>query len=414
MVVYGQISVIRSNRKPYLLICPPDIECRNLLPMLSEFIQFIRDYYRKPTGEIPLHEALLGEADYQALRLCLDSGVVSTVGSLVEDFELSVAEKAGCPYAVATNSGTAALHLALMGLGVQPHDLVITQPFSFVASCNAIRYCGAEPLFVDIDRQTLGLSAQALEKFLAEETEIRADGYCYHAVSGRRISLCLPVCTFGHVPELDKIQTLCRQHQLALLVDAAEALGSYYKGKAAASWGDAAVLSFNGNKIVTSGGGGMLLTRNEALAQRVRHLSVQARQLQRNRLTYDAVGYNYRMPNLNAALGLAQLANLEEKTQQLRRLAEAYRTFFSTYGMATVAGEAEQAESNYWLNAVTFPDSHSRDAFVHETNAEGILTRPAWTLMNHLPMYQNCIRTSLLNAEWAEQHLALLPSFMRS
>ncbi|WPP52639.1 LegC family aminotransferase [Catalinimonas niigatensis] len=395
----------------YLLICPSDVEYLNLPSMLSAFVQFVRDYYQKPTGEIPLHEAQLGEAEQQALRFCLDSGVVSTVGSLVEDFEQQIAEKTGCAYAVATNSGTAALHLALMGLGVQANDLVITQPFCFVASCNAIRYCGADPLFVDIDRQSLGLSAQALAEFLRREAEVREDGHCYHLASRRRISLCLPVCTFGHVPELDKIQAICRQYQLTMLVDAAEALGSSYQGKPASCWGDAAILSFNGNKIVTSGGGGMLLTQNEAVAQQAHHLSVQARQLRGNRLTYDAVGYNYRMPNLNAALGLAQLEKLEEKTQQLRRLAEAYQTFFSNYGI-TMAVEPEQAASNYWLNAVIFPDWHSRDTFVHETNVAGILTRPAWTLMSHLPMYQHCIKTFLPNAKWAEQHLALLPSFI--
>lgn len=380
--------------------------------MLAEFTRFIRSYYQRPEGEIPLHEASISEQDYLRLKACLDSGIVSTVGSLVEEFERKIAKTVNADYAVATHTGTAALHLALLCSGVQANDLVITQPFSFVASCNAIRYCGADPLFVDIDRQTLGLSADALASFLEEETEVREDGRCYHKASGRRISHCLPVCTFGHPPELGTIQSLCHKYHIALVVDAAEALGSTYQRKPAASWGDAAVLSFNGNKIVTSGGGGMLLTKHKAIAEKAHHLSVQARRQQDRGLSYDAVGYNYRMPNLNAALGLAQLEGLEEKVHMLRQLAEAYHTFFSAYELEVVK-EYGEAISNYWLNAVAFTQPSERDAFVQNTHAKGILTRPAWTLMNHLPMYQHCISTALPNAKWAEQHLALLPSFVK-
>ncbi|MEK6480105.1 LegC family aminotransferase [Catalinimonas sp. 4WD22] len=380
--------------------------------MLAEFISFIREYYLRPEGEIPLHEASVGEQDYLQLKACLDSGIVSTVGRLVEEFEQKIARTVNTEYAVATNTGTAALHLALVCSGVQANDLVITQPFSFVASCNAIRYCGADPLFVDIDRQTLGLSADALAAFLQQETEVREDGKSYHKASGRRISLCLPVCTFGHPPELDTIQSLCNKYNIALIVDAAEALGSNYQRKPAACWGDMAVLSFNGNKIVTSGGGGMLLTKHKEIAEKAHHLSVQARRQQDRGLSYDAVGYNYRMPNLNAALGLAQMESLEEKINKLHQLAEAYHTFFTAYGLQVVK-ECVETKSNYWLNAVAFAKPSERDAFVQNTNANGILTRPAWTLMNHLPMYQNCISTALPNAEWAAQHLVLLPSFTK-
>ncbi|MDF9795197.1 perosamine synthetase [Catalinimonas alkaloidigena] len=379
--------------------------------MLAEFTSFIREYYQRPEGEIPLHEAFIAEQDYLRLKACLDSGIVSTVGSLVEEFERKIAETVNAEYAVATNTGTAALHLALLCSGVKAHDLVITQPFSFVASCNAIRYCGADPLFIDIDRLTLGLSADALATFLEEETEVREDGKSYHKASGRRVSHCLPVCTFGHPPELDKIQTLCQKHGIGVIVDAAEALGSSYQGKPAASWGDAAVLSFNGNKIVTSGGGGMLLTKHKHLADQARHLSVQARRHESIHISHDHVGYNYRMPNLNAALGLAQLESLKEKMKKLRQLAEVYHTFFCAYDLEVVK-EYEEAKSNYWLNAVAFSKQAERDGFVQETNAKGILTRPAWTLMNHLPMYQNCISTALPNAEGAAQQLALLPSIV--
>lgn len=383
--------------------------------MLPEFVQFIRHYYQKPTGEIPLHQTFLSAADYCALTSCLDSGIVSTVGSLVDDFEQKISEIVDCPYAVATHTGTAALHLALLCSGIQQNDLVITQPFCFVASCNAIRYCGADPIFVDIERNTLGLSARALVAFLEQEAEVREDGQCYHQASRRRISHCLPVCTFGHIPEMDQIQSICDQYKLRLIVDAAEALGSEYQGQSAASWGDASVLSFNGNKIVTCGGGGMLLTHNQTLAEKARHLSVQARQQEGYSLSYDAVGYNYRMPNLNAALGLAQVEMLEAKIQQLRKLAQEYCSFFSAYDMRMrMLGEHEQAVSNFWLNALIFPSQAERDTFVKHTNPQGILTRTAWKLMTHLPMYQDCIKTSLPHAEWAEQHLVLLPSFSRS
>lgn len=378
--------------------------------MLAEFTSFIRKYYQRPEGEIPLHEASISEQDYLQLKACLDSGIVSTVGSLVDEFEQIIANTVNAEYAVATNTGTAALHLALLCSGVQANDLVITQPFSFVASCNAIRYCGADPLFIDIDPQTLSLSVDALAVFLEEEAEVRDDGQAYHKASGRRISHCLPVCTFGHPPELDKIQLFCQEYNITLVVDAAEALGSSYQGKPAASWGDVAVLSFNGNKIMTSGGGGMLLTKHKKLAEKAYHQSVQARQQQEHHISYAAVGYNYRMPNLNAALGLAQLEGLKEKVHKLRQLAEAYHTFFSAYELE-VLKEYGEAKSNYWLNALVFTRSSERDAFVQNTNAKGILTRPAWTLMNHLPMYQNCISTDLHNAEWAAQNLALLPSF---
>jgi len=347
----------------------------------------------------------------QSVMACLESGIVSTVGETVVAFEEKAAKLTERRYAVATNTGTSALHLALLSSGVRPNDMVVTQAFSFVATCNAILYCSAEPVFVDIDRQSLGMSVESLLSFLERETFMKDDGYSYHRVSGKRVSHCLPVCTFGHSPELQKMGDVCKKFGLKLIVDAAEALGSESYKQSVPSWGDASILSFNGNKVVTCGGGGMLLTNDKKLADIARSLSVQARQANGYQITYQAMAYNYRMPNLNASLGISQLNLLHKKLLKLRELASAYHNFFEKYAMLVVQ-EPEATTSNYWLNGVAFNSQGERDHFIAQTNREGILTRPAWTLLCHLSMYKDCFRTVLPNADWAEQHLALLPSFV--
>lgn len=376
--------------------------------MHTAFIQFVREYFQRPEGPVPLHQAGTGEEEIQQLQACLASGQLSTVGPMVTDFEDRIAHALQIPHAVATCSGTAALHLALLASGLQPGELVITSPFTFVATCHAIRYCGAEPLFVDIARNSLGLCPEALRSFLEAETEPREQG-CYHRASGRRIRLCLPVCAFGHPPALDRLADICEAYQLGLIVDAAEALGSTYREKPAAAWGDASVLSFNGNKIITCGGGGMLLTRNAALAERARHLSQQARRQQGMYTTYDAVGFNYRMPALNAALGLGQLPRLAARVEALQQLAQAYRDFFRPYGLSVVEAP-HGTTSNYWQQAVIFPGPEAREDFMAYTRRNQIDCRPAWTLMTELPVYRDCPRTDLPNAQWAARHIALLPS----
>lgn len=376
--------------------------------MHTAFIQFVRQYFQRPEGPVPLHQASTGEEELQQLQACLASGQLSSVGPMVTDFEEQLARELQLPYAVATSSGTAALHLALLTVGLQPGELVITTPFTFVATCHAIRYCGAEPLFVDIARNSLGLCPEALLSFLEAETEAREDG-CYHRASGRRIRLCLPVCAFGHSPALDRLSNICDAYQLGMIVDVAEALGSTYREKPAAAWGDASVLSFNGNKIITCGGGGMLLTQDAALADRARHLSQQARRQKGMYTTYDAVGYNYRMPALNAALGLGQLPRLAARTQALQQLAKAYRDFFRPYGL-TVVEAPHGTTSNYWQQSVIFPGPEAREAFLAYTRRHELDCRPAWTLMSELPVYRDCLSAELPNAQWAARHIALLPS----
>lgn len=376
--------------------------------MHTAFAHFVREYFQRPEGPLPLHEAHTGEEELQQLQDCLASGQLSSVGPMVTAFENQLARELQIPYAVATSSGTAALHLALLSSGLQAGELVITTPFTFVATCHAIRYCGAEPLFVDIERNSLGLCPEALLSFLEAETEAREDGR-YHRTSGRRIRLCLPVCAFGHPPALDWLADICDAYQLGMIVDAAEALGSVYRDKPAAAWGKASVLSFNGNKIITCGGGGMLLTHDTALAERARRLSQQARRQEGMYLTYDALGYNYRMPALNAALGLGQLTRLPARVQALQQLADAYRNFFREYGLSTVQAPFA-TKSNYWQQAVIFPTPQAREAFLAATRQQAIDCRPAWTLMPELPVYRDCLSAELPNAQWAARHIALLPS----
>jgi len=378
--------------------------------MHTAFIQFVREYFQRPNGPVPLHEARTGEEELQQLKACLASGQLSSVGPLVHDFKNQIAEYTQIPYAVATSSGTAALHLALVSCGLQAGELVITTPFTFVATCHAIRYCGAEPLFVDIERNSLGLCPEALLSLLETATEPREDG-CYHRASGRRIRLCLPVCAFGHPPVLDWLADICHEYQVGMIVDAAEALGSVYRDKPAAAWGKSSVLSFNGNKIITCGGGGMLLTHDAALADRARHLSQQARRQEGMYLTYDAVGYNYRMPALNAALGLGQFPRLPARVQALQQLAHAYRDFFHEYGLSVVQAPFA-TQSNYWQQAVVFDKPAAREAFLATTRQQAIDCRPAWTLMPELPVYRDCLSAELPSAQWAARHIALLPSLI--
>lgn len=380
--------------------------------MLPEFISFIRDYYQRPEGPIPLHESLIGETEQLAMRDCLESGIISSVGPQVEDFEQQIGKLTACKFAVATNSGTAALHLALLASGVQKDDLVITQPFSFVASANAISYTGASPLFLDISRKSLGLSADQLADFLHSQSELRQDGCSWHKKTGRRIAACLPVYSFGHPPAMEEIAAICQEHHIILIEDAAEALGSTCKGHSPGHWGKVAILSFNGNKIISCGGGGMLLTHDAALARQALHLSQQARVLRGKQIAYDQVGYNYRMPNLNASLGLAQLSSLEERKAALRMQQRAYQQFFAGYDLPLIS-EAAGTHANYWLHAVAFPEKQQRDEFVAMTQQEGILTRPGWALLSDMPMFSKCTKAPLPNARWASDHLALLPSSFR-
>jgi aminotransferase in exopolysaccharide biosynthesis len=340
------------------------------------------------------------------------STFVSSVGAYVDRFERDMQAYTGSARAVATVNGTAALHVALLLAGVKPGELVITQSLTFVATCNAITYCGALPVFVDVDRETLGLSPAALEAWLEQEAVIDTDGVCRLRSDGRIVRACLPMHTFGHPVALDELMTVCSRWGLALVEDAAESLGSTYKGRHTGTFGLIGTLSFNGNKIITTGGGGMLLT-NDELGARAKHLTTTAKQPHAFEFVHDEVGFNYRLPNLNAALGCAQLEQLDGFLAAKRELALSYQQELLASDLQFVA-EPHGCRSNYWLNAVICQDRQHRDALLGATNEAGVMTRPIWALMSRLPAFKDCLKGDLSNAEWLEARVVNLPSSVPS
>ncbi len=375
--------------------------------MFDSLIRFVRDQYR--TDEfIPLHAPVFRGRERELVQDTIDSTFVSSVGAYVDRFEKDMAAFTTSPRAVAVMNGTAALHAALKLVDVVPGDLVVTQSLTFVATCNAIAYCSAEPLFVDVDRHTLGLSPSALETWLAEHALIDDRGDCRTRVGHRRIRACLPMHTFGHPVELDALVAVCERWHLILVEDAAESLGSYYKGQHTGNFGKIGVLSFNGNKIMTTGGGGMLLT-DEAIGKRAKHLTTTAKIPHPYEFVHDEVGYNYRMPNLNAALGCAQLEQLPTFLASKRALAARYIEFFRGSELQPIV-EPNDCSSNYWLNGVICQDGAQRDELLKSTNDAGVMTRPIWALMTRLPLFENALRGPLDNAEWLEARVVNLPS----
>lgn len=353
----------------------------------------------------------MGDAEYNYIKDCLNSRMVSSVGSYVKKLEDMVKKYTGAPYAVATVNGTSALHLALMLVDVQPGDLVITSPFTFVATGNAILYTGAKPLFIDIDRQTLGLSPRNLLRFLQRETIKQSNGFRYHKHSGARLAACVPVHTFGHPARVDALAAICSEYHIPLIEDAAAALGSWYKKKHAGTYGAAGIFSFNGNKIVTAGGGGMLVSTYKEIADKALHLSTQARISENYGYWHDQTGYNYRMPGINAALGCAQMSYIDHIIQARKKLAEDYQDFFSAFG-SMLFKAPPHADSNYWMHTVICKNKKDRDNFVRYTNEKGVHTRPAWQLLPRFPMFADCPSGSLENAAYIEEHLACLPSIV--
>lgn len=375
--------------------------------MSDQLIRFVRDYFGT-NDFIPLHAPVFPGREKEYVADTIESTFVSSVGAYVDRFEQDMANYTGSPKAVATVNGTAALHIALKLAGVEAGDLVITQPLTFVATCNAIAYCNAEPVFIDVDRDTLGLSAKALEAWLDEHVKLDSEGVCRTRADNKVVRACVPMHTFGHPADLDGLVSVTRRWNIALVEDAAESLGSYYKGKHTGTFGALGTLSFNGNKIMTTGGGGMILA-GEALATRAKHLTTTAKKPHPFEYIHDELGYNYRLPNLNAALGCAQLEQLETFIEAKRALAAAYEGFFSGTNLEFVKEPAD-CRSNYWLNAVICEDKAHRDELLETTNQQGIMTRPIWALMNHLTMYQSCRRGDLNNSEWLEARVVNLPS----
>ena len=377
----------------------------------GEILDFIRSVFKK--DKIPLHEPKFIGNEKAYLNECIDTGFVSSVGKFVDKFETEFAKIVGSKYAVATVNGTAALHIALKISGVKSGDLVLTQPLTFIATCNAISYLGAEPVFIDVDRDDLGLSPTALGRFLEENCEVK-NGICLEKLSGKIVRTCVPMHTFGFPCKIDEIKEICDAWSIALIEDAAESLGSYYKGGHVGVFGKLGAFSFNGNKIVTSGGGGAIVTNDENLAKYAKHITTTAKIPHPYEYRHDEIGYNYRMPNINAALLVAQLDNLEIFLDSKRGLAAIYREFFAKFSNVKFIDEPQNARTNFWLNAVLFEDTQKRDRFLKLSNESGIFTRPIWRLMSELDMFKNCQRDSLENAKFLSERVVNLPSSARA
>ena len=375
--------------------------------MIEDFKVLIREIYgdEKP---IVLHRPVFSGSERQDLVECIDSNFVSSVGAKVAEFEGLIADFVGSSYGIAVVNGTNALQVALRIVGVEREHEVITQPLTFVATCNAISYLGARPVFVDVDRSTLGISPAALMKFLEKWGE-RREGVCFNRYSGRRLAACLPMHTFGHPSQIDEISRICAEWGITLVEDAAESLGSFYKGKHTGTFGQIGVFSFNGNKIITTGGGGMIVTDNPELGSRAKHLTTTAKSPHPYEFWHDAVGYNFRMPNLNAALGCAQIQQLDGFLAAKRQVAERYSSFCKDHGVEFVT-EPAGARSNYWLNAIILGSKRERDDLLEVTNSAGIMTRPIWRLMIDLPMYSDCQHDGLPMSRWLEDRVVCLPS----
>lgn len=379
--------------------------------MFKQTIDFIRQQFR--TKEfIPLHEPKFVGNEKKYVMECIDSTFVSSVGKYVNEFEKKVCEYTGAKYAVATVNGTAALQIALQLAGVKANDLVLTQSLSFIATSNAIAYTGAFPLFIDVNKETLGLCPEKMEDYLSKNSFKKKDGYTYHKKTKQKISACVPMHTFGHPCKLDELVKVCKKYNIVLVEDAAESIGSFYKKKHTGIFGKIGTLSFNGNKTITCGGGGVIITNDEKLAKHGKHLTTQAKVPHAWEFVHDEIGYNYRLPNINAALALAQIENLPKFIESKRKLAEEYKKYFADTSYQFIS-EPKDAKSNYWLNAILLKDKKERDAFLKFSNENKVMTRPAWELTSNLKMYKHCIKGELEISKWIADRLVNIPSSVR-
>lgn len=380
--------------------------------MFKDIVEMIRERYRAADGErVMLHAPTFAGNEKRYLDECIDSTFVSSVGPFVDRFERDIEAYTGARRAVVCVNGTNALHMAMMLAGVERDDEVLTQALTFIATCNAISYIGAHPVFIDVDADTMGLSPAALEKWLEANAERRDDGCCYNRSTGRRIKACVPMHTFGHPVRIDEIAAICNRCGIELVEDAAESIGSLYKGRHTGTFGRVGAMSFNGNKTITTGGGGMLLFNDEKLGAYAKHLTTQAKVPHPYEFVHDAIGYNYRMPNINAALGCAQLEQIDRFLESKRATAAAYADFFASEpdGIRFMK-EPTDTRSNYWLCAIRMPDRESRDAILEYTNAHGVMTRPVWQLMTRLPMFESAERGDLSVTEVLADTIVNIPS----
>lgn len=374
-----------------------------------EFTDFVREVFAQKEGMIILHDPRFIGNERKYLMDAMDSNFVSSVGEYVGKFEQAICDYTGSKFAVAAVNGTSALHICLLLAGVRPEEEVITQPVSFIATCNAISYTGAKPVFVDVDKHTMGMSAEKLEDFLKENARKGADGYTYNNKTGKRFAAVVPMHTFGHPCDLEGLLEVCERYNITLVEDAAESIGSLYKGKHTGVFGKLAALSFNGNKVITTGGGGMILTQDEKLAKLAKHITTTAKVPHRWEYNHDYTAYNYRLTNLAAALGLGQIEQCDFFIEQKRKLTDKYKAFFAGKDIEFFT-EPENCRSNYWLNAVILKNREERDAFLTYTNDNGVMTRPIWVLNNKLDMYKGCQCGDLSNAQWLEDRVINIPS----
>ncbi|MCD4819048.1 MAG: LegC family aminotransferase [Candidatus Cloacimonetes bacterium] len=379
----------------------------------KKVIQFIRELFNEPTNAIFLHKPMFIGNEKKYLLDCIDSTFVSSVGKYVNRIEKDIVEYTGAKYAVATVNGTAALHIALLMAGVNTDDEVITQSLTFIATANAISYCDAKPIFLDVDKNTMGLSPNKLEHFLKKHTKWDSlMSKRLNILTNKHISACVPMHTFGHPCRIGEIIEICNKYNIPVVEDSAESIGSLYKKKMTGTFGKLGIYSFNGNKTMTCGGGGIIITDDEELAKKAKHITTTAKVPHKWEYRHDMIGYNYRMPNINAALACAQLEQLDNFIESKRKLAQSYSEYFNTIGIEFVK-EPEKSHSNYWLNTIILRDKKERDEFLKYTNENGIMSRPIWILMNKLEMFKNCQTDELTNSHWLEERIVNIPSSVK-
>ena len=359
----------------------------------------------------PLHIPIFEGNEIEYVTDCIKSNFVSSVGEYVNKFEEAISKYTGAKYAILTSNGTSALHISLLLVGVKRDNEVLIPAMTFIATANAVSYIGAIPHFVDVDEKTLGIDSEKLDEYLSQVCEMR-DGECYNKNTNRKIKAIVPMHTFGHPVDMDKLIKVTKKYNIEIVEDAAESLGSFYKGKHTGNFGKVSAISFNGNKIITTGGGGCILTNDEKLAKKAKHITTTAKIPHPYEYEHDMIGYNYRMPALNAALGLAQIEKLPEFIEKKRKLAKIYQEVFKDIDDVEFFVEPEYAKSNYWLNAIILKENNKefRDKILKETNENGVMTRPVWKLMHHLEMFKNCPKMDLSISENLENRIINIPS----
>ncbi|MBO8132058.1 MAG: LegC family aminotransferase [Candidatus Marinimicrobia bacterium] len=387
--------------------------------MFEKVVRFIKKIYGNKE-QVILHEPVFLGNEKKYINDCIDSTFVSYVGKYVTQFEEMTAEYTGAKYAVAVVNGTTALQVALQLAGVKPGDEVITQPLTFVATANAISHCGANPVFIDVDLDTMGMSPEKLDDWLSKNSKYDPDtNQQINKSTNQPISAIVPMHTFGFPCRIDEIVEIADKYHIPVIEDAAESLGSLYKNKHTGTFGLAGIISYNGNKTITTGGGGVIITDDEAFAEKAKHITTTAKVPHKWEYIHDEIGYNYRMTNVTAAIGVAQMENIEMIIENKRQTAKLYKSFFSALEQSDneiikFVNEPKNSRSNFWLNCVQLKDKKERDKFLEETNSNGVMTRPIWRLMNKLEMYKDCQKGNLDNSEWFEDRIVNIPSGYRN